>query len=190
MWLLLAGTVLLTACFWGSQSTVDRVDRRAVIVGLGVPAVALTTNLALVSSLAGTPALQFSWRALVAVAVVAAMVLGAALWLPGATGVVLIVGLAIATVNAQPEFVTDRRWIVVALLLVAPGLYLGWRWRRQLSGVAPDSAFDCSSVSGVDARRGRWLEFIVACVASFEQAKRGVAINAIMMHRLQHGVSG
>ena len=136
IWLLVAGTVLLTVFFWGSPPTVGGVDRRALIVGFGIPAIALISNWAFVCSLASTPALQFSWRALVAAAVVAGVVMGAALWLPGATGVVLIVGLAIATVDAQPVFVSDRRWMVVALLLVAPGLYLGWRWRRPVVGIA------------------------------------------------------
>lgn len=135
MWLLLVAAVGFTLLCLPLQLRVEVRELRALVVGLALPILMLAVHWLFGFSVGNGIYPGATWQATVAWAVVVAVVVGGAVWLPRATGLVLVAGLAIAAVDAQPVFVADRWLVVVVVLTALAGLVAGWRWPRPVVGI-------------------------------------------------------
>lgn len=143
VWILLVVTVALAVSFLvereaGASCAGKSVDIRAAIVGLGVPIVALVVHWLYVSATWDLVPFSDGWQILGAATAVTGVVAVAALWLPRSTGLVLVTGLAVASVGVNPTFVHSRGWIAeVAVIVAAAALAFaaGRRWPMPVLGI-------------------------------------------------------
>lgn len=135
MWLLLAATVAFTLLCLPVSLRVEVREFRALVVGFALPVLMLAVHWRFGLSVGDGIYPGATWQATVAWSVVVVAVVGGGLWLPRATGLVLVAGVAIAAVDVQPVFVADRGLVVVAVLTALVGLVAGWRWPRPVVGI-------------------------------------------------------
>ncbi|WP_338886612.1 hypothetical protein [Rhodococcus sovatensis] len=180
MWLLLAATVGFTLLCLPVRLRVEASELRALIVGLALPALMLLVHWVFGLSIDDRSYPGATWQATVAWSVVVAAVVGGAVWLPRATGLVLVAGLAIAAVDPQPVFVTDRWLVVVVVSTSLPGLFAGWRWPKPVVGIGL-----LAVVAGVGLADEGLVAIALPSVAAFVLASSlpapgGVAVPALL----------
>ena len=164
MWLLLVATVGFTLLCLPIRLRVEVSELRALVVGLSLPFLMLVVHWLFGLSVDDRIYPGATWQATVSWSVVVAAVVGGAVWLPRATGLVLVAGLAIAAVDAQPVFVTDR-WLVVVVVSTALGLVAGWRWPKPVVGIGL-----LAVVSGVGLADEGLVAIALPSVAAFALA--------------------
>lgn len=120
---LAAAVIVLGAVAIGTPPADSHVNARSVIVGVVLP----VTFLVLYTLLGSTDSGAVSWTVAVGLAVAATF--GAAWWLPSPSGLVLLLGTALAAVTiGQIHYVVGAEWWLLGALPLLAGLVLGLRY--------------------------------------------------------------